>query len=354
MNIPSKKRIKILIICSLDKFTNEVRAKETKKFLERKGYTVKLFNLFSKNEYLSLTKSIYSILKNICPHFFKQRLLIFQLKLNAILLARKINKEVCDVVICDDASASFIFTKNLKCLKIYNCPTPLADELYYSKKLSKKLYLKLRDMELEVYRKTDYVSFREPYRRYVQKYIYSGKNIFVMDGGCYPKNQRAKFSYPPRIVYLGELGGYWTNLPLLSRITKIYKNIDVYGTPKPNKIYKLNYKGYANPDILSKYQFGLITITKDKLRRWGFSAKHPEYLSYGLPVLVPDWRKNLHLFKGSIPYNERDFLKKIKKYSNKMEWQKMSNEAYRQAKQYSWDVVLKPLGKIIDEYFKIN
>lgn len=124
----------------------------------------------------------------------------------------------------------------------------------------------------------------------------------------------------------------------------------MYGAPAPPKKYGINYKGYAHPDVLSKYQFGLVTITKDRLRRWGFSAKHLEYLSYGLPVLVADWRKNLHLLKGSIPYNEKDFLGKIKKYSDKKEWQKMSDLAYKQSKKYSWDGVLEPLGKILNRH----
>jgi len=276
------------------------------------------------------------------------------MKLRAKILERIIKKEKFDAVICENGLDSYVFTKNLNYLKIYNCPTPGVDERYYSGDLSDYVYLKLRKMELEIYKKTDYLSFHwETYKKYVQKYVYDGKNMFTLNWGCHPKpkEKRAEFACPPKIVFLGHLGGYWINLPLLARLTRFYKNIDVYGAPAPAKKYGLNYIGYAHPDILSKYQFGLITITKDRLRRWGFSAKHPEYLSYGLPVLVADWRKNLHLLKGSISYNEKDFLEKIKKYSDKREWQKVSDLAYKQSKKYSWDDVLKPLGKIIDRHF---
>jgi hypothetical protein len=362
---------KIGIICSLDAFSNRVRAIEIEKFLKRKGYRVILINSHYLNR-LSHGLSGSASLKNKIPSLsipcligialrrlnllfrnrLKQYFFIYQMKLRAKILERVIKREKFDAVICESGSDSYVLTKNLNCLKIYDCPTP-GDELYYSGDLSNHIYLKFRRMELEIYKKTDYLSFYwESYKKYVQRYVYDGKNMFTLNWGCHPnpKEKRAEFANPLKIVFLGNLRRYWINLPLLARLTKLYKNIDVYGAPPPPKEYGLNYKGYAHPDILSEYQFGLITITKDRLRRWGFSAKHPEYLSYGLPVLVPDWRNNLHLLKGSIPFNEKNFLEKIKKYSDKRQWQKMSDLAYEQSQKYSWDEVLKPLGEIIDRH----
>lgn len=349
-----KAKMRIGIICSLDKFINGVRATETKRFLEKRKHNVKLINTYPVHKTSPKLLNLIGRVWGKIPFILKQYILPLQFKLRSNILQKIIKREKFDVVICENAIDSYVLTKKLNCLKIYNCPTPWADELYYSRKLSKYIYKKIKKMEIKIYKKTDYVSFREPYKRYVQKYMYKGKNIFVMNGGCHlkPKEKRAKFAYPLKIIYLGNLEDYWVNLPLLSKLTKLYKYIDVYGAPAPPKKYGLNYRGYASPNVLSKYQFGLITITKDRLRCWGFSAKHPEYLSYGLPVLVPDWRKNLHLFKGSIPYNEKKFLKKIKKYSNKEEWRKMSNLAYNQAKDYDWANALKPLGVIIDNYSK--
>jgi len=100
----------------------------------------------------------------------------------------------------------------LNCLKIYNCPTPGVDERYYRGDLSDSIYLKLRKMELETYKKTDYLSFHwETYKKYVQKYVYDGKNMYTLNWGCHPKpkEKRAEFAYPPKIVFLGNLGGYW-------------------------------------------------------------------------------------------------------------------------------------------------
>ena len=101
---------------------------------------------------------------------------------------------------------------------------------------------------------------------------------------------------------MGYLKGYWNNIPLLARLSQKYE-IDVYGGPKPPKKYGLNYRGYTpNTDILAEYQFGLITITDDPLRRSSFSSKHLEYMNYGLPVLTPDWRKDPNLDDFSIYY----------------------------------------------------
>jgi hypothetical protein len=44
--------------------------------------------------------------------------------------------------------------------------------------------------------------------------------------------------------------------------------------------------------VLLSYQAGLITCTRDELRRDGFSAKHLQYLAHGLPVLAPEWRRH--------------------------------------------------------------
>jgi len=365
---------KIAIICILDNFCNRVRALEIKKFLNKENYRVKLINsyylnrlshgvngskgLASKMPSLSVPCLISIALKKvnlISRNYLKQYLLIYQMKLRAKTLEKIIKKEKFDAIICESAPDSYVLKKNLRCLKIFDCPTPWVDEFYYSGDLSDNAYRKLRRMELEIYKETEYLSFHwETYKKYVQKFVYNGKNMFTLNWGCHPKpkEKKAEFSCPPKIVFMGNLGGYWINLPLLARLTKFYKNIDVYGAPAPPKKYRLNYKGYAHPDVLSKYQFGLITITKDRLRCWGFSAKHLEYLSYGLPVLVPDWRKDLYLLKGSIPYNEENFLEKIKQYDGKREWQKLSDLAYKQSKRYSWDKVLKPLVKIINRHLR--
>jgi hypothetical protein len=151
------------------------------------------------------------------------------------------------------------------------------------------------------------------------------------------------------VIYLGSLSSQYINLPLLSRLTKLYPHIDVYGGPPPDPALELNYRGWAPPTILGEYQFGLITCTKDELRRDGFSAKHLDYIAYGLPVLVPAWRRHLDLLRGSLPYEEETFVSLIEELSTEERWQQASDEAYRQAEALTWDKTLSPLQAFLSE-----
>jgi hypothetical protein len=239
-------------------------------------------------------------------------------------------------------------TKDFSSLKILDSPSPWVDEAFYGGKLTRNAYLQLRSMELEEYVKSDYVAFHwENYTRYVQQHIYNGKNIFILNWGCTPKEKRAHYQNPPRIVFLGLLKGYWVNLPLLTRLSKKYP-IDVYGGPPPPKKLGLRYKGYApSTDVLSDYQFGLVTISDDPLRRQSFSSKHLEYMNYGLPVLTPQWRSDPKLRHISIYYDENNFLEKVHEFSKRDKWQQMSDSCYNQAQEWRWSRNLRPLLAIL-------
>ena len=99
--------------------------------------------------------------------------------------------------------------------------------------------------------------------------------------------------------------------------------------------------------MLLEYQAGLITCSKDELRRDGFSAKHLQYLAYGLPVLVPEWRRHLDLLDGSIPYNETNFQTVVASLSDESTWRSLSDDAYAEAERRSWDKSLAPLDELV-------
>lgn len=186
----------------------------------------------------------------------------------------------------------------------------------------------------------------------MRKNVYNGNNIFIANMGCNPKAKRAKWTSLPRLVFMGALEderdlAYWINIPLLARLNSQYP-IDVFGGPSPRESLGLRYKGYVpTTEILGDYQFGLITSSKDKLRRSGFSSKHLEYLSYGLPVLTPDWREDPLLDSVSIKYNESNFLDKIREYSNRAKWETMSERCYLQSLKWTWETQLEPLLQIL-------
>jgi hypothetical protein len=195
----------------------------------------------------------------------------------------------------------------------------------------------------------DHLAFHwDSYARYaIEHYGINGHNLLTLNFGCTPSPCRARFADPPRIVYLGSLSSRFIDLPLLSRLSRLYPRIDVYGGPPPDPRLGLNYRGYARPEVLQAYQIGLITCTQDELRRDGFSAKHLQYLAHGLPVLVPAWRRHLEELSGSVAYEESTFLAAVTALSDEGEWQRTSDQAYDQARRLAWDETLRPLEALL-------
>lgn len=366
-----KKRI--IIISFLDGFANSQKPLEIKKYLENKKHEVKLidtqyFSRFSndKNSLLFFLPSLEPLkfclyllealqfLQNRYSFSLTKDLYFFILteiiRLRGKIVLKIVKKINYDLLICESQYDSGIFINKLKKTTLYDCATPWADELYFGNNLSEKQYKKFKEWELKIFNNIDYLSFHwDSYAEYVKKYYnYKKNNLIKLNKGTVTQKYLAKYNKQNRIIYLGYLGGYWINLPLLSRLSQLYP-IDVYGAPQPDKKYKLNYKGYINPKILSKYQFGLITITKDQLRANGFSAKHIDYISYGLPVFVPEWRENAKKIGGSILFNEENFLSKIRYYSQKNNWERIAQAAAKQSDALSWDKVLKPLDKVLEK-----
>jgi hypothetical protein len=205
-------------------------------------------------------------------------------------------------------------------------------------------------MELEIFSKSDYVLFPwETTENYVRKYLWQGNNLVTIRHGCTPSKKRASPFFPPSIITLGSLGFYWSNRELLSDLTRLSPyRIDAYGHYKPPSKFGINFKGYARSmDLLCNYQFGLNTISKDVFRQNHFSSRVLAYLSYGLPVLSPDWMKFSNSLKGVLPYNENNFLEVVEEYSDSEKWARISDAAYQQALELDWHEVLKPLQRII-------
>lgn len=366
----TKVRKRVGIICFLDGYANSNKPTEIFKHLKDSSdvvfiNTINIFRLTTKNQQIieadsplfDLPRILLFILEKLKLVPFStiglksiySWLFLLELQLRAKVVAKVVNDLNLDLVIGESPVDSLVFLEQLSGKTLYDCATPLADELYFGNKITKKFYDELLRLEINVYKKVDYLSFHwEVYNWYVKEHHYQGKNMIVLSGGCSDVPVVSKYNSPPRIVYFGYLGGYWINLPLLSRLSKIYPHIDVYGSPKPDEKYELNYKGYAKPEVLKDYQFGLITLSDDILRREGFSAKHLEYLSFGLPVLLPKWRKNSDYFEGTLTYDEDNFLAQIKKYSDKKNWESIHQMALSQAKKFRWSEVLKPLDEIVE------
>jgi hypothetical protein len=367
---PDAKRV--LIVCKLDRYANGVRGLEIERFLRRRGYDVRLVDTYylsraSSNE-RSLTcklpglgfrrAALYAI--EAASRLLTRRwefgrrhlsyyLLLADCRVRRSLLASLLPLDGFDLVVCETPHDADLLRLPASARTLYDCPTPWADEVYLEGRLTRRQHARLRRREAALFESVDHLAFHwESYARYaVERYGISGRNIMTLNWGCRPAAERASFGKPPRIVYLGSLSSRFIDLPLMSRLTEIYPHIDVYGGPPPDPALGLNYMGHAPPTVLRHYQLGLVTCTDDELRRNGFSAKHPEYFAYGLPVLVPAWRRHLDLLQGSVPYEEETFSSVIDALSNEQEWQRMSDAAYAQAQRLTWDETLRPLEALL-------
>src|SRR5205085_852493 len=86
---------------------------------------------------------------------------------------RPVQNKNYDVVICENTCDSYLFTKKLKCVKVLDLPSPLADEIYYGNQLSKYYYKKFNSFLNMIYRNTDYLSFHwKSYTDYVRRHLY--------------------------------------------------------------------------------------------------------------------------------------------------------------------------------------
>jgi hypothetical protein len=366
--VPPKR---VLLIAQVDGYANGVKPNAVERFLREQGHDVTLFNSY----YLSRASGRRGSLANKLPRLEPRRLGVYVLEAISLLTRRSdwarrrlsyyvmmgdylLRKRILssmlpiddfDMVICEHPQDAGLLTIETSAIRFYDCPDPYADELYDEGKLTKRQHARWRRIETELFETVDGLSFSwESYARYaLAHYGISGRNLTQLNWGCVPAAERARFASPPRVIYLGSLSSQYINLPLLSRLTKLYPHIDVYGGPTPDPALELNYKGWAPPTVLGDYQFGLITCTKDELRRDGFSAKHLDYIAYGLPVLVPAWRRHLDLLQGSVPYTEEDFLSVIESLSTEDAWRRMSDTAYTQAEALTWEKTLSPLDALL-------
>jgi len=339
--------LKIAIISTSGGGGGYVRMKAYRDFLVSKGHHVTVIQ-FPGQGYLSkLDFYCQSIRARFQGHEVRLMRKI------ADKLEKRIKADRYDAVICIETKLSYVLTKELRCLKIFSCESLEADELYFSRRTDDFERIRaFRQLELEILRKSDYVVFPwETTKNYAQKYVWNGNNYVTIKYGCYPQNKTASYFFPVSIVSLGSLWGNWSNKELLSYLTSISPYaIDVYGKFKPEKNYHLNYKGFApSLDILMSYQFGLNTVSKDLFRRNHHASRVMSYLAYGLPVMSPDWMKFSHELKGVLPYNEDNFLDILEEYTLRDPWEKLSEEAKKQARELDWRITLEPLEKIIEK-----
>jgi hypothetical protein len=366
---------RVLIVCEADGFANGQKPVEIARYLRGRGHTVDLDNTY----YLSrASHSSGSVLSKV-PHPAPKRFALYMVQLAQLLFTRRwrwgrrhlsyylfrvdlllrrsilrasLRMDEYDMVIGEHPIDSELTGVPTSARVLYDCMTPWADELYFEGMLTEAQHRRFRRQEADVLNRADLISFAwETYAVYtVRNYGIRGDNLLQLNWGCapVPAAKRVRFADPPRIVFLSSLSSHFINLPLLSRLSKLYP-IDVYGGPPPDPSLGLNYLGWAPPEVIGDYQIGLITISTDELRREGFSAKTMQYIAYGLPVLVPVWRNHMELLRGCLQYDERTFLSCVERLRDADEWKRVSAEAYEQALELTWEKTLWPLDEALGD-----
>lgn len=367
-------RKRVLLVCQLDGYANGWRPVEMEQFLRRRGHEVHVENTYYLSRASADSKSLRNKLPKLHPKllalygveaasrlftrgwgFGRRHLSYYVLRadcrLRRSILGSTLPLDDFDVIISATPHDAELLTIPTSAHSFYDCPQPWADEVWFEGRLTERQREKLRSHEINLLESVDSLSFSwESYARYaIEHYGINASNLLQLNWGCVPGTERARFSEPPRVAYIGSLTSRYINLPLLSRLTKLYPHIDVYGGPPPDPSLGLNYMGWAPPTVLQQYQFGLVTCTKDEIRREGFSAKHLDYIAYGLPVLVPAWRRHMDLLQGSVPYDEDTFVSVIESLSQEDEWRRVSDKSYGQAERLTWDKTLEPLDRWLRE-----
>lgn len=363
---------RILVIGSMDGFANSWKPLEIERFLQERGHEVRLVDTYSLSRASSSAGSLGRKLPSLRParlalyandvasalltrygrrsrRFLSYYVLVTDHRLRRTILKSSLPLDDFDLLICETPYDAGVLADAVSARTLYDAPAPWADEVYYEGRLTGRQHLKLRRLETGLMEDVDHLSFHwESYARYaVEQYRISGRNLMTLNYGCTPAAQRARFEDPPRIVYLGFLSSRFNDPPLLARLAKQYP-IDVYSGRPPDPQLGLNYLGRApSPDVLQNYQLGIVTCSKDQLRRDGFSSKHLNYFAYGLPVLVPAWRRHLDVLAGSVTYTEQTFRSVIESLNNEKRWQSLSDEAYAQAQRLTWDETLRPLETLL-------
>jgi hypothetical protein len=365
-----------VIICSPDGYANAIKPAKLKEFFVEHGYNVIVYptnhlsRLGERGYQAMLPGLTLSQFRLYCCEAVQlavnRRKLSFLRKLGVSLttkrmiglrgkiLHKRLKSGSYDIMICESNLDESLIAYRISKIQILDLPAPFAEELFYGGQLTKHRYDLLKTYEENLYRRADYLSFHwYMYAEFVRKNKYEGNNIIDIGYSAPLRERRAQHADEPRIVFLGFLGGYWVNLPLLEELSDLYP-IDVYGGPKPAG-YKVNYRGYApSIDVLADYQFGLITITKDLLRQSSFSSKQLDYYAFGLPVLTPEWRTDTVLDPGAIHFSADNFVKLIKEYSDRDRWQEKSDAAISIAKERTWESAFRPLTEIVERQLRAD
>jgi hypothetical protein len=254
-----------------------------------------------------------------------------------------------DVILARGPAVGHVFTRGFRQRRILDLANVTYLELYHAAGSDPRDIELVYTKEMQVYEAADAIlAPHDILARFIQEHVYRHPKVATVRLGCPPPSGRARFSAEPRIVYAGSYE-YIQDPFLLSLLSaRSPFPIHCYGSRDPNRAFlprRMDFKGYA-PDMgfLADYQFGLITVSADRLRRASPATKFPYYLSAGLPVLFPAWMEEGHTYQGAVPYTEDSFVGTVTAIArDEPAWTRLSGAALQESRDLGWETVLVPL-----------
>jgi len=353
-------------------------------FLEKEGHSVVKCNM---NDYYRSKKKLASSIDFIVEMLKNSRYVtdrkIFQNKVylgyGAKILSEIIKKEKPEVVITESIKPSFIATlvdgRPVHISDIHGLASSEYKENEFIKEKSEKYAELLDNLEYAVFKKSDYLLVvSESMGRYIIKnFKTEGKKIISIPNGADIQKNTAKYSKDCKIVY-GGIFAFWEDVDSYLDLAEICSDAQFYilgGGPLKEHVMKriedeninIDYLGYMKKDkslsTFAEMNIGVAPSTKNVTREVACPIKVFDYMACGLPVITADcgdWAKIIKKHDCGIVTRKSDgkeFNIAVEKLKNKEVWQKKSRNAIATIrKHYNWDMLLKPLGKLLSELEK--
>jgi hypothetical protein len=350
------KRVAILEHAPAATSATGVRGRAIAEFLRRRGHTVEIIAP-TEAEMCGLARKRTAVRTRIVRRLARRRALPHMWDLVADSLMSRVRSGRYDIVIARSQDVGTVLTRGIDGLAVYDMANVGFLEEYHAWGANLDDVEDTYRREVRLLESADVIlsphsALTEYFTRHFDERLNLAAKTRTLRLGAEPAARTASFSNPPRIVYAGSY--YYIQDPyLLSELTKISPiPIDCYGFRNPNRSFlpaPLAYFGFQTTiDFLADYQFGLITVSRDALRKHSPATKFPYYFMHGLPVLFPEWMLEGYDYPDcAVPYNEGNFVEQVSGASNPMRWRAMNVAALARARTLTWDQVLQPLEEIV-------
>jgi hypothetical protein len=350
-------RIAILEVDPAERSATGVRGRAMAEYLRGRGHDVAVLHppagfleRFSRTRFSFKARALRRLSgRKTLPHLWDAM---------SEVLRKQIRRGGFDVVIGRGQNVAYSLVGMGGLVRILDLPNVEFLENYYSSNPNlvevDETFLK----EQDVLREVDHILVPHPLlaRLISEAFPHVGgleRKVVNVRIGAEPASRQAQFAWPPRIVYAGSYY-YFQDPYLLSLLSGSSPfPIDCYGSRDPNRGFlptRLQYKGYLpTADFLADYQFGLITVSQDRLRRYSPTTKMSYYLMHGLPVLFPEWmREGYDHPECAVPYTEESFASVVRESSERPTWERLAAAAREAARALAWEDTLAPIARLVE------